>query len=51
MDSTDLVNFNLIKEINGNNYFLKISNLFDEHFQRPHGYNHDGRFIKIGTKF
>jgi len=27
---------------------LNITNLFDENFQRPHGYTHNGREIKFG---
>ncbi len=51
MDSTDLVDFNIIKKFNNSEFVLKITNLFDENYQRPHGYLHEGRFIKLGFRF
>ena len=51
MDSTDLINIKLSKKVYESEIFLKISNLLDETFQRPHGYNQDGRIIKFGLKY
>ncbi len=52
MDSTDLVDLKISKLINeGTHYFIKINNVFDETYQRPHGYNQEKRNIKFGVKF
>jgi len=48
MDSTDIADLSFLKEIRGYNLSLNIENLFDENFQRPHGYAHSGREIKFG---
>ncbi len=50
MDSTDILNLNLSKIINNINYSLNINNLFDENYQRPHGYEQNGRDIRISLK-
>ena len=50
MDSTDLVDIKLSKDGVIGNYFLKISNLMNENYQRPHGYNQEERRINIGFK-
>ena len=50
MKSTDIVNISLLKDISGNVFSINISNLLDEIYQRPHGYNQDGRQIKLGFK-
>ena len=51
MDSTDILDLIITKKINQTNYFLKVSNLLDESYQRPHGYNQENRAIKIGVKY
>ena len=51
MDSTDLVDLNITKKLNKTTLFLKLTNLLDESYQRPHGYNQEGRNIKIGLKY
>ena len=52
MDSTDIINLNLIKNLNKNtSIYLRLSNLFDETYQRPHGYNQEKREIKFGMKY
>jgi vitamin B12 transporter len=51
MDSTDLVELNLTKKFNNGTLYFKISNLLDETYQRPHGYNQEKRSIKIGFKY
>ena len=51
MDSTDLIDLKLSKKINNSNFFVKITNLLDENYQRPHGYNQEQRSIKFGYKY
>ena len=51
MDSTDIIDLHLTKKINLTDYFLKISNVLDENYQRPHGYNQTRRALKLGLKF
>ena len=46
-----LVNININKTINKSVFFLKVSNLFNEKFQRPHGYNQDQRILKFGVSY
>ena len=48
MDSTDILNFSLSKKIGNYNWFLKMSNLLDESYQRPHGYEQEERQFRIG---
>ena len=51
MDSTDIVDLILNKKFGNFDFYLNISNLFDENYQRPHGYNQEKRFFKIGIKY
>ncbi len=52
IDSTDLLNISIAKNINNNSkFFFTISNLFDESYQRPHGYNQEKRNIKFGLRY
>ena len=51
MDSTDIVDFTVSKKLKKSHLFMKITNLLDENFQRPHGYNQENRNIKIGFKY
>ena len=51
MDSTDIIDLKIIKKINNNDFFIKISNVLDETYQRPHGYNKENRMIKFGMKY
>ena len=48
MDSTDITDLSLLKEFKGYLLSFNITNLLDENFQRPHGYGHDGREIRLG---
>ena len=50
VDSTDLVNISLSKNLDKNYFTLKISNLFDEGYQRPVGYSQNGRQITLSYK-
>ena len=51
MDSTDFKDLKLSKKINNSNFFVKVTNLLDENYQRPHGYNQEQRSIKFGYKY
>ena len=51
MDSTDIFDIKLEKEIKNSKIFLKINNLLNEYYQRPHGYNQERRMIKVGYKY
>ena len=48
--STNIVNLSLSKKILGGNYFLTISNLTNERYERPQTYQQDGRQIRFGLK-
>ena len=48
MDSTDIADITLLKNVQGYVWSLNLTNLFDEKFQRPHGYTHNGREVKFG---
>ncbi len=50
VDSTDLVDLRIVKDINNIDFFIKMSNLFDESYQRPLGYNQNGRSFNVGIK-
>ena len=49
VDSTDIMNLSLTKEINKINWSINITNLTDEIYERPDTYNQEGR--KIGLSF
>ena len=51
MDGTDIIDIKLEREIKNSKIFLKISNLLNEYYQRPHGYNQERRMIKVGYKY
>ena len=51
MDSTDLIDLKLTKKNKNKIYYLKITNLLNENYERPHGYNQDRRIIKFGFKY
>ena len=51
MDSTDIIDIMITKKLVNSNFFIKLSNAFDETYQRPHGYNQEKRSIKIGIKY
>lgn len=51
MDGTNIVDLIFTKRINNSDLYLKITNLFNETFQKPHGYNQEKRIIKIGLKY
>jgi vitamin B12 transporter len=48
--STDILDLALTKNISGNIYSLKLTNLFNERYEKPATYYQDGRQIRIGFK-
>ena len=51
MDSTDIIDIIIARELENSNFFIKITNAFDETYQRPHGYNQEKRNIKFGMRY
>ena len=51
MDSTDIIDIMVTRKLENSNFFIKITNVFDETYQRPHGYNQEKRGIKFGIKY
>lgn len=51
MDSTDIIDIMITRKLENSNFFIKITNAFDETYQRPHGYNQEKRAIKFGIKY
>ena len=50
MDSTDLIDVSLNKKIGIYNLSLNTFNLFDEKYQRPHGYSQNDRLFNLTLK-
>ena len=50
VDSTDLMNLSLSKEINNSLWSINITNLLDEGYVRPVGYNQDKRQIRVNYR-
>ena len=51
MDSTDLINLKLSKKFRNSKIYFNVSNLMNESFERPHGYNQDKRIFRFGIKY
>ena len=51
MDSSDIVNLNFIKKINKMEINLNVENIFNETYQRPHGYEKEKLNLMIGLKY
>ena len=51
MDSTDLIDLKISKKLNNGNFYIKLTNVLDETYQRPHGFNQEKRAIKFGFKY
>ena len=51
MDSIDLVDLKIIKKLHKGKVYFKINNMLAENYQKPHGYNQEGRIIKIGITY
>jgi len=50
VDSTDIMNLSFIKKTNFGYISLNINNLLDEAYQRPQGYQQNGRLFKFGFR-
>ena len=50
VDSTDLMNLSLSKKINNSLWSINITNLLDEGYVRPVGYNQDKRQIRVNYR-
>ena len=51
MDSLDMVDLKITKELNNSIFFIKITNVLDETYQKPHGFNQENRVLKFGIKY
>ena len=51
MDSSDIVDLKITKKIKNKNFYFKITNVLNETFQRPHGFNQENRMFKFGIKY
>ncbi len=47
VDSSDIMNLNLSKDLFGNIWSVNVLNLTDENYQRPDTYNQEGRRIEL----
>ena len=50
VDSSDIMNLVLSKEILANTWSINILNLTDEKYQRPDTYNQEGRRIELSFR-
>ncbi len=50
VDSTDVVNLSLSKELFGMKWSLNGTNLTDEYYQKPYGYNQEGREFSMSIR-
>jgi len=48
--STDIIDLSLSKNLKGNIFSLKLSNLLNERYEKPATYSQDGRQIRFGFK-
>ena len=48
MDSSDITDIKLSKNFRDILGYIKINNLFDETYQRPHGFNQENRLLTFG---
>ena len=51
MDNINLIDLKISQKRDSNVFYIKLSNLLDENYQKPHGYNQEGRIIRFGFKF
>ena len=49
-DSTDILNLSLSKELLGMEWFLIGTNLTNEYYQKPNGYNQEGREFNLSFR-
>ena len=50
VDSSDIMNLSLTKELFGSKWSINILNLTDENYQRPDTYNQEGRRISLSLR-
>ena len=50
VDSTDIINMSLTKELFGMQWALSSTNLTGEYYQKPYGYNQEGRNFKLSIR-
>ena len=50
VDSTDIVNLSFSKELFGFEWALRSTNLTDEYYQKPYGYNQEGRKFSLSLR-
>ena len=50
VDSTDIINLSLTKELFGMEWALSSTNLTDEYYQKPYGYNQEGRNFELSLR-
>jgi vitamin B12 transporter len=50
VDSTDIINMSLTKELFGIDWALSSTNLTDEYYQRPFGFNQEGRKFSLSLR-
>ena len=51
MDSTDIIDLKITKKLINSDFYIKVTNVLDETYQKPHGYNQEKRVIKFGIKY
>ena len=47
VDSTDIMNLSILKNIGFSVVSFNVSNLLDENYQRPYGYSQNGRLFNL----
>ena len=50
VDSTDIVNVGISKELFGMEWALNAKNLTDEYYQKPYGFNQEGRNFSLSLR-
>ena len=50
VDSSDIMNLSIAKELFGSKWSINILNLTDENYQRPDTYNQEGRRISLSLR-
>ena len=50
VDSTDIMNLSFSKELFGLEWAISSTNLTDEYYQKPYGYNQEGRKFNLSLR-
>ena len=50
VDSTDIMNLSFTKELFGLEWALRSTNLTDEYYQKPYGFNQEGRKFSLSLR-